>query len=74
MPMRQALSMKTRLWLLALVNLAVLLLLSLSCLSQLRDMGVARGGPPPFSKRDRSLFLQALDRAVQQATRGQAPG
>ena len=43
-------------------------------MSQLRDMGVAKGGPPPFSKRDRSLFLQALDRAVQQASRGQAPG
>ncbi|MEO3959749.1 methyl-accepting chemotaxis protein [Chromobacterium piscinae] len=30
--------MKTRLWLLALINLTVLLLLSLSCLGQLRDM------------------------------------
>src|SRR5262249_45612172 len=38
-------------------------------MSQLRDMGLAQGGPPPFSKRDRSQFLQALDRAVTQALR-----
>ena len=30
----------------------------------LRGMGVATSGPPPFGPRDRSAFLQALDRAV----------
>ena len=30
----------------------------------LRGMGVETSGPPPFSARDRSNFLQALDRAV----------
>jgi uncharacterized protein YaiI (UPF0178 family) len=33
-------------------------------MSQLREMGEASGGPPPFEKRDRSTFLQALDRMV----------
>ena len=33
-------------------------------LSELRVMGEIKGGPPPFSKRDRSLFLQQLDQAV----------
>ena len=32
--------------------------------SELRVMGEIKGGPPPFSKRDRSLFLQQLDQAV----------
>jgi uncharacterized protein YaiI (UPF0178 family) len=41
-------------------------------MSQLRDMGLAQGGPAPFSKRDRSQFLQALDRAVVQAQRRSA--
>ncbi len=31
---------------------------------QLREMGEVAGGPPPFEKRDRSQFLQALDRMV----------
>ena len=30
----------------------------------LRSMGVATSGPPPFGPKDRSAFLQALDRAV----------
>ncbi len=34
-------------------------------MSQLRDMGEMTGGPPPFQKRDRSEFLQALDRMIQ---------
>ena len=38
----------------------------------LRSMGVATSGPPPFSARDRSAFLQALDKAVVVARR-QAP-
>ncbi|WP_232514962.1 methyl-accepting chemotaxis protein [Chromobacterium violaceum] len=36
--MRHALSMKARLWLLALINLTVLLMLSIACLGQLRGM------------------------------------
>ena len=48
-------------------------LASRELMSQLRDMGVASGGPPPFSKRDRSQFLQALDKAVQQAMRKAPP-
>ncbi|HAV49583.1 MAG TPA: YaiI/YqxD family protein, partial [Brevundimonas sp.] len=35
----------------------------------LRGMGVATSGPPPFGPRDRSAFLQALDRAVVVAKR-----
>ena len=35
----------------------------------LRGMGVATSGPPPFSARDRSAFLQALDAAVTRARR-----
>lgn len=30
----------------------------------LRSMGVATSGPPPFGPKDRSNFLQALDRTV----------
>ena len=30
----------------------------------LRGMGVETSGPPPFGPKDRSAFLQALDRAV----------
>ena len=33
-------------------------------LSDLRDMGEVTGGPRPFSKQDRSRFLQELDKAV----------
>lgn len=33
-------------------------------LSQLRDQGVMGGGPPPFSPKDRSLFLQQLDQLI----------
>ncbi len=35
----------------------------------LRDMGAIAGGAPPFSKRSRSDFLQALELAVQKAKR-----
>ena len=35
----------------------------------LRSIGVATAGPPPFGPRDRSAFLQALDRAVTVARR-----
>ncbi len=36
----------------------------------LRETGVNTGGPPPFSKADRSRFLNALDALVQAALRG----
>ena len=35
----------------------------------LRETGVNTGGPPPFSKADRSRFLSALDAVVQAALR-----
>lgn len=35
----------------------------------LRELGATGGGPPPFSKADRSKFLSALDTLVQQALR-----
>lgn len=38
-------------------------------LSQLRDVGIATGGPAPFAKRDRSRFLQNLEEAIRTATR-----
>jgi uncharacterized protein len=33
-------------------------------LSEMRGAGMDSGGPPPFGSRDRSRFLQALDRAI----------
>ena len=33
-------------------------------LTQLRDQGTMLGGPKPFAKKDRSLFLQKLDELV----------
>lgn len=39
-------------------------------LSQLRDQGVMMGGPPPFAKKDRSLFLQQLDQMINAIRRG----
>lgn len=38
-------------------------------MEDLRAMGAAGGGPKPFSPRDRSAFLQALDLAVQRLKR-----
>ncbi|HYD28349.1 YaiI/YqxD family protein [Brevundimonas sp.] len=35
----------------------------------LRSIGVATSGPPPFGPKDRSAFLQSLDRAVVMAKR-----
>lgn len=40
-------------------------------LSGLRDLGEIGGGPPPFSKRDRSQFLQELDKMIQALRRKQ---
>lgn len=41
-------------------------------LSEMRSAGIESGGPPPFDSRDRSRFLQALDRAIHALRR--APG
>jgi uncharacterized protein YaiI (UPF0178 family) len=38
-------------------------------MEDLRAMGAASGGPKPFSARDRSAFLQALDLAIQRLKR-----
>ena len=38
-------------------------------LSELREAGSITGGPPPFQKRDRSRFLQSLDKIVQSIKR-----
>jgi len=40
-------------------------------LSELRDLGEIGGGPPPFSQRDRSLFLQQLDQMINALRRKQ---
>ena len=37
----------------------------------LRELGTGGGGPPPFSKADRSKFLSALDTLIQAALRQQ---
>jgi len=41
-------------------------------LSELRELGEITGGPPPFGKRDRSRFLEGLDKAVNEIRRKQA--
>ncbi|MET0367164.1 MAG: YaiI/YqxD family protein [Methylobacterium sp.] len=38
-------------------------------MQELREAGAVTGGPPPFSARDRSAFLGALDRAVMRLRR-----
>lgn len=38
-------------------------------LASLREGGVTTGGPPPFTPRDRSKFLQKMDELVQAALR-----
>ncbi len=40
-------------------------LASRELLSHLRDLGTITGGPAPFGKRDRSRFLQCLDKTIQ---------
>lgn len=40
-------------------------------LSELRQFGEITGGPPPFDKRDRSRFLEGLDKAVNEIRRRQ---
>ena len=39
-------------------------------MQSLRETGAVTGGPRPFSKRDRSVFLDRLEAAVQAAKRG----
>jgi uncharacterized protein YaiI (UPF0178 family) len=39
-------------------------------LRMLREQGEISGGPPPFAKKDRSLFLQALDKMINDIKRG----
>lgn len=39
-------------------------------MAHLRDMGEIGGGPPSFTRQDRSRFLSALENAVQAARRG----
>jgi uncharacterized protein YaiI (UPF0178 family) len=46
-------------------------LASRDLLAQLRDAGSLGGGPPPFQKKDRSLFLQQLDQMIQSIRRKQ---
>jgi uncharacterized protein YaiI (UPF0178 family) len=41
-------------------------------LSELREVGEITGGPPPFNKRDRSRFLEALDKAINEISRNQS--
>jgi hypothetical protein len=38
-------------------------------LAELRGAGAMLGGPPPFQPRDRSRFLQGLDRMIQEVKR-----
>jgi uncharacterized protein YaiI (UPF0178 family) len=40
-------------------------------LSELRELGGIAGGPPPFGKRDRSRFLEGLDKVVNDIVRKQ---
>lgn len=45
-------------------------LASRQLLKQLREQGILMGGPPPFEKKDRSLFLQKLDQMIHAIKRG----
>ena len=44
-------------------------LASRELMAYLRDMGDVTGGPAPFEKRDRSRFLQGLDKVIQAAVK-----
>lgn len=44
-------------------------LASRELMAHLRESGVMTGGPAPFTDRDRSKFLQALDAAIQESRR-----
>jgi hypothetical protein len=43
-------------------------------MADLRETGVATGGPAPFSKADRARFLDRLERLVRAVQRGRSPG
>ena len=45
-------------------------LASREVLSQLREEGLVRGGPPAYRERDRSAFLQRLDETLHACRRG----
>lgn len=49
-------------------------LASRDLLTRLRDEGSLGGGPPPFQKKDRSLFLQQLDQIIQSIRRKRTSG
>jgi uncharacterized protein YaiI (UPF0178 family) len=40
-------------------------------MTHLREIGLNTGGPAPFEKRDRSRFLQSLDRIIQSIIHGE---
>ena len=40
-------------------------------MAHLREAGQITGGPPPFTKQDRSRFLDALETTIQRAKREQ---
>ncbi|MDB5104125.1 MAG: YaiI/YqxD family protein [Fibrobacteres bacterium] len=42
--------------------------------AEMREMGLMRGGPAPFQKKDRSEFLMQLDRAIHAILRKHKPG
>lgn len=44
-------------------------LASRNLMNDLREAGVVTGGPPPFSQKERSRFLQELDRIIQMKRR-----
>ena len=48
------------------------LMASRELMSQLREAGTITGGPPPFSRKDRSQFLQSLDQVIQAIRRANA--
>jgi len=48
-------------------------LASRELLSQLRELGEVSGGPAPFAARDRSVFLQRLEEAIQTLRRKSPP-
>ena len=49
-------------------------LASRDLMTDLRSTGMVTKGPPPFAKKDRSNFLQALERVVQRLRRSRASG
>jgi uncharacterized protein YaiI (UPF0178 family) len=48
------------------------ILASRNLMSELRQTGAVSGGPPPFQKKDRSRFLQNLERMILEIRRGAA--